>query len=188
MDIETVSSRGSPQRTAGGDPQRVPRCQGPAFPVARSGFNKANENACRRRTVAECDHGRRHVPDVPGFECYLCPRFVPPGPGPFDRETLLSALKAAALLKDIADYYPAICPGAVRADLDGNLWILPTSSAQSKAGELIYDITRARWTEAFVPAHSTHGDSLSQSERTNGPALRHLAHEATRQNGAAVAL
>lgn len=43
-------------------------------------------------------------------------------------------------LKEIADYYPAIRPGAVKADLDGNLWILPTSSAQSKAGELVYDI------------------------------------------------
>ncbi|MGV3709500.1 MAG: hypothetical protein ACO1Q7_11730 [Gemmatimonas sp.] len=47
-------------------------------------------------------------------------------------------------LKDIADYYPAIRPGAVKADLDGNLWILPTSSAQSKAGELIYDIVNNR--------------------------------------------
>ncbi|MEO7996620.1 MAG: hypothetical protein ABI852_04200 [Gemmatimonadaceae bacterium] len=43
-------------------------------------------------------------------------------------------------LKEITDYYPAIRAGAVKADLDGNLWILPTSSAQSKAGELIYDI------------------------------------------------
>lgn len=43
-------------------------------------------------------------------------------------------------LKEIADYYPAIRPGAVKADLDGNLWILPTSSAQSKAGELVYDV------------------------------------------------
>lgn len=43
-------------------------------------------------------------------------------------------------LNEIADYYPAIRAGAVKADLDDNLWILPTSSAQSKAGELIYDI------------------------------------------------
>ena len=47
-------------------------------------------------------------------------------------------------LKEIADYYPAIRPGAVKADLDGNLWILPTSSAQSKAGELIYDLVNNR--------------------------------------------
>jgi hypothetical protein len=43
-------------------------------------------------------------------------------------------------LKDIADYYPAIRMGATKADLDGNLWILPTTSAQSKAGELVYDV------------------------------------------------
>lgn len=43
-------------------------------------------------------------------------------------------------LKEIADYYPAIRPGAAKADLDGNLWILPTTSAQSKAGELVYDV------------------------------------------------
>jgi hypothetical protein len=43
-------------------------------------------------------------------------------------------------LKEIADYYPAIRNGAAKADLDGNLWILPTTSAQSKAGELVYDV------------------------------------------------
>ncbi|MEP6762839.1 MAG: hypothetical protein ABJB66_00950 [Gemmatimonadaceae bacterium] len=47
-------------------------------------------------------------------------------------------------LKDIADYYPAIRQGAAKADLDGNLWILPTTSAQSKAGELIYDVVNNR--------------------------------------------
>ena len=43
-------------------------------------------------------------------------------------------------IKEIADYYPAIRPGAAKADLDGNLWILPTTSAQSKEGELVYDV------------------------------------------------
>ena len=43
-------------------------------------------------------------------------------------------------LKEIADYYPAIRSGAAKADLDGTLWILPTTSAQSKAGELVYDV------------------------------------------------
>ena len=43
-------------------------------------------------------------------------------------------------LKEIADYYPPIRSGAAKADLDGNLWILPTTSAQSKAGELVYDV------------------------------------------------
>lgn len=47
-------------------------------------------------------------------------------------------------LKEMADYYPAIRSGAARADLDGNLWILPTTSAQSKAGELVYDVVNNR--------------------------------------------
>lgn len=47
-------------------------------------------------------------------------------------------------LKEIADYYPAIRSGAAKADLDGNLWILPTTSAQSKAGELVYDVVNSR--------------------------------------------
>jgi hypothetical protein len=45
-------------------------------------------------------------------------------------------------LSEMPDYYPSIRPGAVKADLDGNLWILPTTSAQSKAGELVYDVVR----------------------------------------------
>lgn len=47
-------------------------------------------------------------------------------------------------LNEIADYYPAIRPGAVKADLDGNLWVLPTSSAQSKSGELVYDVVSSQ--------------------------------------------
>lgn len=45
---------------------------------------------------------------------------------------------------EIADYWPPIRYGAAKADLDGNLWILPTTSAQSKAGELIYDVVNNR--------------------------------------------
>ena len=65
----------------------------------------------------------------------------PPGMGMFAMPTMVTEFVP---LKEIADYYPAIRPGAVKADLDGNLWILPTSSAQSKAGELIYDIVNNR--------------------------------------------
>jgi hypothetical protein len=43
-------------------------------------------------------------------------------------------------LKDIFDFHPPIRLGALMADLDGNVWILPTTTAQSKAGELVYDV------------------------------------------------
>ncbi|MEP6833478.1 MAG: hypothetical protein ABJB74_08790 [Gemmatimonas sp.] len=47
-------------------------------------------------------------------------------------------------LKEIPDYYPPIRTGAVKADADGNMWILPTTSAQSAVGELIYDVVNNR--------------------------------------------
>lgn len=47
-------------------------------------------------------------------------------------------------LSEIGDYYPPIRSGAAKADADGNLWILPTTSAQSKAGELVYDVVDNR--------------------------------------------
>jgi hypothetical protein len=47
-------------------------------------------------------------------------------------------------LKDLPDYYPPIRMNAVMPDRDGNLWILPTSSAQSKHGELVYDVVNAK--------------------------------------------
>ena len=49
---------------------------------------------------------------------------------------------AFAPLNEIADYYPPIRRGAAMADLEGNLWILPTTSAQSLRGELVYDVVR----------------------------------------------
>ena len=47
-------------------------------------------------------------------------------------------------LSQIADYYPSIRPGAAMPDLDGNLWILPTTSKQSQHGELVYDVVNAK--------------------------------------------
>lgn len=47
-------------------------------------------------------------------------------------------------LSEIADYYPSLRPGSVSADLDGNLWILPTTSTQSQHGELVYDVVNTK--------------------------------------------
>ena len=46
--------------------------------------------------------------------------------------------------REIPDYYPPIRPDAVKADADGNIWILPSTSAQSKSGELVYDVVNNR--------------------------------------------
>jgi hypothetical protein len=46
--------------------------------------------------------------------------------------------------KDIADYYPPIRREAAMADRDDNLWILPSTSAQSRNGELVYDVVNEK--------------------------------------------
>lgn len=47
-------------------------------------------------------------------------------------------------LKQLPDYYPSIRINPAIPDVDGNLWILPTSSAQSRNGELIYDVVNVK--------------------------------------------
>lgn len=47
-------------------------------------------------------------------------------------------------LDQVPDYYPSIRMGAAKADADGNMWILPTTSASSKQGELVYDVVNNR--------------------------------------------
>jgi hypothetical protein len=70
------------------------------------------------------------------------------GPGGPGRPGMMGGMPPMTIeyvpLKEIADYYPAIRPGAVKADMDDNLWVLTTTSAQSKAGELIYDVINNR--------------------------------------------
>jgi hypothetical protein len=43
-------------------------------------------------------------------------------------------------LSEIPDYYPPIHRNAAMPDLDGNLWVLTTTTAQSQHGELVYDV------------------------------------------------
>ena len=42
-------------------------------------------------------------------------------------------------LSEMPDYYPPIRPGSVKADRDGNLWIIPTTSVLAGDG-LVYDV------------------------------------------------
>lgn len=43
-------------------------------------------------------------------------------------------------LSEIPDYFPPIHRNAAVPDLDGNLWVLTTTTAQSLHGELVYDV------------------------------------------------
>jgi hypothetical protein len=47
-------------------------------------------------------------------------------------------------LDDVEDYYAPIRSGSALADMDNRLWILPSLSKQSKAGELVYDVVSSK--------------------------------------------
>lgn len=47
-------------------------------------------------------------------------------------------------LNEISDYFPPMQAGAVRADLENNVWILPTTTAQSQGGEFVYDVVNRK--------------------------------------------
>ena len=42
--------------------------------------------------------------------------------------------------KTLPDYYPPFRAGAVRTDLDNNLWVLPTTTLATGSGGLVYDV------------------------------------------------
>ena len=65
------------------------------------------------------------------------------GSGPsFFGFTLLP--RDSTTVDQVADYYPPLRMGAVLADLDDHLWILPTTSKESLHGELVYDVVDAQ--------------------------------------------
>jgi hypothetical protein len=45
---------------------------------------------------------------------------------------------------DLPNYPPTVRAGSVRADLDGNVWIPPTTSLDAKAGSLVYDVVNTK--------------------------------------------
>jgi hypothetical protein len=47
-------------------------------------------------------------------------------------------------ISDIPDYYPPIRIGSVKSDYEGNIWILPYTSAQSRGGGLVYDVANRK--------------------------------------------
>ncbi|HKS05779.1 MAG TPA: hypothetical protein VJR92_05660 [Gemmatimonadaceae bacterium] len=61
---------------------------------------------------------------------------------------MLTALRTPLVVKfspsDLPDYYPPIRLGMLRADLDGNVWVLPTTSALANGGGLLYDVVNRK--------------------------------------------
>lgn len=81
----------------------------------------------------------------------------PPAPGSLEARIRAASAAASATaykptvrvnefvaLDAMPGFWPSIRAGAAKADLDNNLWILPTTTAQSKSGELVYDVVNSR--------------------------------------------
>lgn len=81
----------------------------------------------------------------------------PPAPGSLDARIRAASASVSATaykptirvnefvaLDAMPGFWPSIRQGAAQADLDDNLWILPTTTAQSKNGELVYDVVNTK--------------------------------------------
>jgi hypothetical protein len=72
----------------------------------------------------------------------------------------LDATIAAAPNDEVPDYYPPIRAGAVSADLDGNVWILPNTSTRADSGRVVYDVVN-RTGELFERVQLPAGRSIA---------------------------
>jgi hypothetical protein len=63
-------------------------------------------------------------------------------------------------LNEIPDYVQPLRTGAVQSDRDGNIWILPTTSKQSRNGGLVYDVVNRKG-EIFERVELPAGRSLA---------------------------
>lgn len=65
----------------------------------------------------------------------------PPPPPPIPGQTAMPRKPFITVeAKELPDFYPAVRQGQVRADREGNVWILPSTSAAASGGGLIYDV------------------------------------------------
>jgi hypothetical protein len=91
------------------------------------------------------DAGKQHVIDslTPLLEKQMAamkPQQLPTPNGP----RLLTTQIALVPAKDLPDYEPAIQPGAMKVDLEGNVWIVPRTAIPSANGGLRYDVVNTK--------------------------------------------
>lgn len=87
------------------------------------------------------DEGKQHVIDSikPQLEKQMAsmkPQQIPTPEGPRRLTTEIALVDA----KELPDYEPAIQPGAMKIDLEGNVWIVPRTAVLSANGGLRYDV------------------------------------------------
>lgn len=87
------------------------------------------------------DEGKQHVIDsvAPLLEKQVAtmkPQQIPTPDGPRRLTTQIELVPA----KDLPDYEPVIQPGAMKVDLEGNVWIVPRTAVLSAKGGIRYDV------------------------------------------------
>jgi hypothetical protein len=87
------------------------------------------------------DEGKQHVIDsikplLDQQTASMKPQTIPTPEGPRQVKTEIGLVPA----KDLPDYEPAIQPGAMKVDLEGNVWIVPRTAVPTANGGLRYDV------------------------------------------------
>lgn len=67
-------------------------------------------------------------------------------PPPLPNQITMPRTREVVDVADLPDYYPPVRQGQVRADYDGNVWILPSTSKVSGDGGLVYDVVNREGT------------------------------------------
>lgn len=56
----------------------------------------------------------------------------------------INAVAESVPISEMPDYFPPLRAGTVKADLDGNVWILPSTSARSTSRGIVYDVVNRK--------------------------------------------
>jgi hypothetical protein len=84
---------------------------------------------------------------------------LPPPPPPIPGQPVFPRMTITTVEPvDLPDYYPPVRSGQVRADPEGNIWILPSTSSDAKGG-LLYDVVN-RSGEVFERVQLPKGRTL----------------------------
>jgi hypothetical protein len=80
------------------------------------------------------------VDSVKKAEAERVAKLPPPPPAP--PGVIMSAPSQNSVVepKELPDFYPPVRVGQVRSDLEGNIWILPSTAIPGSSGGLVYDV------------------------------------------------
>ncbi|MEO7362317.1 MAG: hypothetical protein ABI120_18445 [Gemmatimonadaceae bacterium] len=120
------------------------RFSGPKMPFDWKRLTDADKQALIDSTRAVREKREKDPNAMPTMVSAASLQAAANGGPPITRANQPKQIEREVQPSEIPDFYPPLRTEAVKADADGNLWILPTTSAQSKNGELVYDVVNNR--------------------------------------------